>query len=80
MRKTEQHGTRIATRDRIHLVVDAQGGSELADVFVETTLAEVGAMFRGRLSASRNPTLYLDATDAERDARARLAALNDDGD
>ena len=69
MNANAPHGTRIATRERIHLVVDATSESELADVLCETTIAELASMFRGGLSASRNPTLYTQREEAERDAR-----------
>ena len=80
MDKTATPGTRIAPHYRIHLVLNATQDSVLADVLTETTLAELGAMFRGGLSAERNPTVYTRREEAERDARARLALLTPDGD
>ena len=71
---------RIATHDRVYLVVDALPESVVADVLTETTLADLASMFRGGLQASRHPTVYTARADAERDARARLGALNADGD
>ncbi len=67
---------RIAPHARIHLVIDAQPESHIVDVLCATTLGEFMAMARGGLGARRNPTLYTDAAEAERDARARLAACN----
>ncbi len=63
---------RINRGDKFWVVVDARPVSELADILFETTLEGLERQFKGGLTCDDNPTIFMDAAEAEGQARARL--------
>lgn len=63
---------RIGKTDKFWVVVDARPTSEIGDILFETTLEGLERQFKGGLTCDDNPTIFMDAKEAEGEARAHL--------
>ncbi len=69
---------RIGPHDEIWVVTDPTPISTMADIFIETSIADLEFQFRGGLTVEENPTLFTKRDEAEAEARQRLSALRRD--
>ncbi|MBN1458350.1 MAG: hypothetical protein JXA57_02355 [Armatimonadetes bacterium] len=63
---------RYGPDDKFWMVIDPTPISQLVDILFETSLRDLELQFRGGVTADRNPTLFSDWAEAEREARGRL--------
>ncbi len=65
---------RYGPDDAFWLVTDPTARSTLDDVLCETSLRDLELQFRGGLTMDRDPTIFTDRQEAEREAARRLVA------
>lgn len=65
---------RYGPDDTFWLVTDPTATSTLEDILCETSLRELELQFRGGLTMDRDPTIFTDRQEAEREAGRRLVA------
>ena len=65
---------RFGPRDKFFVVRDPSPLSELVDIVMEVSLADVEAQIRGGMTLAENPTIFTSRTEAEAEAQARLVA------
>jgi hypothetical protein len=66
---------RIGPEDRIYVVTDPTPRSELGDILSEGNLHDLELQFRGGLTCEQRPTIFTNHSEAEKDAKRRIAAV-----